>query len=61
MHCAGWLRLQAKEFDAADKLFQKMVNETAKNDDYGWLGISCILLTSIPATRKKVCSSAPSI
>ena len=52
--CAGWLHLEAQEYDAADQVFQKLVNETAKNDDYGWLGIASILLKSIPATRKKV-------
>ena len=51
---AGWLHLEAQEYDAADQVFQKLVNETAKNDDYGWLGIASILLKSIPATRKKV-------
>lgn len=50
----GWLHLEAQEYDAADQVFQKLVNETAKNDDYGWLGIASILLKSIPATRKKV-------
>ena len=51
---AGWLHLEAQEYDAADQVFQKLVNETAKNDDYGWLGIASILLKSIPSTRKKV-------
>ncbi len=31
------------------------MGEVAKNDDYGWLGLASLTLTSIPSKRKKVC------
>lgn len=30
------------------------MSEVAKNDDYGWLGLASLTLTSIPSKRKKV-------
>ena len=51
---AGWLYLEARDFAKADKAFEKLVSEVAKNDDYGWLGLASLTLTSIPSKRKKV-------
>ena len=53
-HPAGWLCLEARDFAKADKAFEKLVSEVAKNDDYGWLGLASLTLTSIPSKRKKV-------
>ena len=57
--CAGWLYLEARDFAKADKAFEKLVSEVAKNDDYGWLGLASLTLTSIPSRRKKVQNEKP--
>ena len=54
MPCTGWLQLGAEDFAAAEKTFQNLVNEIAKNDDYGWLGLASMMLSSIPSKRKRV-------
>ena len=52
--CTGWLQLGSGDFAAAEKTFQNLVNEIAKSDDYGWLGLASMMLTSIPSKRKRV-------
>jgi len=53
-YCAGWLHFEARDFAKADKAFERLVNVIAKNDDYGWLGLASIMLTSVPSKRRKV-------
>lgn len=60
--CAGWLRLERREFKEAEEVFVALTREPGtKNDPYAWLGLATLNLMSAPSDRKRVCASLGSL